>query len=292
MKLKTIFLASTALLLCIDLQAQASDQNQAHGFSFHATPPHASTPEIYAPTAPVVKSLPHENQENQKSDNMIGREVKNLQNQKLGEVTDLALDMENGRVVTVIVSYGGFLGLGEKMVGVPAGAFTNLQESGALLLNMTRKNFEAAPELKLSHWAEYFQSRHASAVYRYFGQEPYFGSDVRTGRHGGMVQLGSVERTGAIIGLTVMDNDAMLGKVFSIRVDHKTGRLLLAVALHNDEIYSKCEIQASAVRFNATHDALLFDATRPDDSHFKPFPGYQGSSAFYLAPGESPALPN
>src|SRR5689334_3947743 len=48
-----------------------------------------------------------------KASDLIGMTIKNNQNEKLGKVEDLAVDVESGRVVQVILSTGGFLGIGD-----------------------------------------------------------------------------------------------------------------------------------------------------------------------------------
>src|ERR1035438_6842186 len=57
-----------------------------------------------------------------KASDLIGMEVKNNQNEKLGKVNDLALDVESGRIVYVILSTGGFIGIGDTLHAVPPGA--------------------------------------------------------------------------------------------------------------------------------------------------------------------------
>src|SRR5690242_9900198 len=54
----------------------------------------------------------------EKASNIIGREVKNNQNEKLGKVDNLAIDLESGRVVGVLLSMGGMLGVGDHMIAV------------------------------------------------------------------------------------------------------------------------------------------------------------------------------
>src|ERR1017187_6880347 len=57
-----------------------------------------------------------------KASDIIGMTVKNLQDEKLGKVEDLALDVQSGRIVQVILSSGGFLGVGNTLMAVPPGA--------------------------------------------------------------------------------------------------------------------------------------------------------------------------
>jgi hypothetical protein len=54
-----------------------------------------------------------------KASEIIGKEVDNSQNEKLGKVSDLILDVEAGRVALVVVNSGGVLGVGAKSIAVP-----------------------------------------------------------------------------------------------------------------------------------------------------------------------------
>ena len=53
----------------------------------------------------------------------IGANVENPQGQNLGEIKDVVIDRASGRMAYSVVSFGGFLGMGEKLFAVPWGAF-------------------------------------------------------------------------------------------------------------------------------------------------------------------------
>lgn len=53
----------------------------------------------------------------------VGKDVKNEAGEKIGSVKDFALDSDSGRIVYVIVSSGGVMGMGDKLYAVPPGAF-------------------------------------------------------------------------------------------------------------------------------------------------------------------------
>lgn len=79
---------------------------------------------------------------------LIGRAVVNPQDEKVGDVSDLLMD-ESGRVTAAVIGIGGFLGIGEKSVGVPIEALEPRQtENGdvQLVTMLTREELEAAPE--------------------------------------------------------------------------------------------------------------------------------------------------
>lgn len=58
---------------------------------------------------------------------LIGMGVENSQGENLGEVKDIMID-STGKVRYAAVSYGGFMGMGEKMYAVPLDAFTFSRE--------------------------------------------------------------------------------------------------------------------------------------------------------------------
>jgi sporulation protein YlmC with PRC-barrel domain len=109
-----------------------------------------------------------------KASDLIGMTVNNNQNEKLGKVEDLAVDVESGRVVQVIVSTGGFIGIGDTLTAVPPSAFHHDVAQKVLHLDANKEKLQNAPKFEMSKWAEYSDSEHLSGVYRYYGEEPAF----------------------------------------------------------------------------------------------------------------------
>ena len=64
---------------------------------------------------------------------IIGTKVKNSKGESLGDIKDLVMDPENGQVVYGVVSFGGILGMGDKLFAIPWGAlvwnFSNKETS-------------------------------------------------------------------------------------------------------------------------------------------------------------------
>ena len=107
----------------------------------------------------------------------IGMTIQNARNEKLGKVADLAVDVESGRIVQVIISTGGLLGMGETLTPVPPGALRHEVGQEALQLDMSKEKFDAAPKCDKSKWDEGTQSNRVAQVYGYYGQQPYFARD-------------------------------------------------------------------------------------------------------------------
>ncbi|RPH42905.1 MAG: PRC-barrel domain containing protein [Burkholderiales bacterium] len=54
---------------------------------------------------------------------LIGMDVRNAKGENLGDVTDVVVDVETGRIAYAVVGIGGFLGIGEKLSAFPMSAF-------------------------------------------------------------------------------------------------------------------------------------------------------------------------
>lgn len=81
--------------------------------------------------------------------NLIGAEVTTTGDEEVGNVSDLIIDRD-GKVVAVVVSVGGFLGMGEKDVAI---GWDEVSRSGTsdereLRIDMTRDDLNSAPEFE------------------------------------------------------------------------------------------------------------------------------------------------
>lgn len=123
-----------------------------------------------------------------KASEIIGKEVTNLQNEKLGKVDELAIDVDAGRVALVIINSGGVLGVGAKSVAVPPRALSYDASTKSLRLDANTEKFKGSPAFEMSHWEDAAPTNYLWETHRYYGQRPYFAgpgssNDVRQGRN-------------------------------------------------------------------------------------------------------------
>ena len=166
-KLQIIISASAASILAFSALAQdtsnpkTNPQTDASGRTFYAEHPYWLN-------------------DTAKSSDIVGMTVKNYQHEKLGVVKDLAVDVESGRIVQVVISSGGFLGMDATFTPVPPGTLYHVAGQKVLHLDASREKFDAAPKCDASEWEEDTQSNRLTEVYGYYGQQPYF-VDMRDG---------------------------------------------------------------------------------------------------------------
>ncbi len=77
---------------------------------------------------------------------ILGGDVVNEANQKIGEVDDLIVT-ESERVPFAILSVGGFLGMGERLVAVPFDSI-QMSEKQMMLRGASKDGLKALPEFK------------------------------------------------------------------------------------------------------------------------------------------------
>jgi hypothetical protein len=112
---------------------------------------------------------------------VIGSKVVNAQNEDLGKIEDLVLDAGAGRIAYAVLSFGGFLGMGEKYFAIPWNAFRfNLKENRAVL-NVDKKLLENAPGFDKDNWPNMADSVWGNSIYKHYGYTPYW-DEVSTDR--------------------------------------------------------------------------------------------------------------
>jgi len=89
-----------------------------------------------------------------KASSLIGMDVRNSQNEKLGEIKDLVVDLSSGKIAYAVLSVGGFLGIGDKYVAVPPGAFHPAPDQNNLVLNADKAKIQNAPGFAKTSWPE------------------------------------------------------------------------------------------------------------------------------------------
>jgi len=100
---------------------------------------------------------------------LVGSHVKNLQGEYLGRIDDFIINED--RIAFGILSRGGFLGMGGKLVAIPFGALSFEHTGGYFVLDISRDRLESAPEFDRTRFAI---PAWAEDIYRFFGLQPYW----------------------------------------------------------------------------------------------------------------------
>jgi len=76
---------------------------------------------------------------------VLGTNVVDRSGNKIGEVEDVILDKQTNSILFAVISFGGFLGMGEKFHPVPWAALDYDEKAGAYVVSYTKEQLQAAP---------------------------------------------------------------------------------------------------------------------------------------------------
>ncbi|HVS13232.1 MAG TPA: PRC-barrel domain-containing protein [Thermoanaerobaculia bacterium] len=108
---------------------------------------------------------------------LMGDDVYSPQGEKLGDIKELMIDLEHGRVAYAVLSFGGFIGLGEKLFAIPFSSLTLLPEKEHFVLEVPKERLEKAPGFDKDNWPTISDRTWGAEIHRYYGVSPYW--DVR-----------------------------------------------------------------------------------------------------------------
>ena len=106
------------------------------------------------------------------ADTLIGNEVYNWAAEELGDIKELMLDMRSGRVSYAVLSYGGFLSMGEKLFAVPWEALTLDTQNKRFVLDVERDRLEGAPGFDRNRWPDMADPAWEKGIHSYYKTQP------------------------------------------------------------------------------------------------------------------------
>lgn len=105
---------------------------------------------------------------------MIGDDVRNPEGENLGKLEEIMLDVGEGCVAYAVLSFGGFLGIGDKLFAIPWQALELRPDEHAFVLDVDQETLKNAPGFDKDNWPRTPDREWLTGVYDYYGYEPYW----------------------------------------------------------------------------------------------------------------------
>jgi sporulation protein YlmC with PRC-barrel domain len=105
---------------------------------------------------------------------IIGDSIVNRTGENLGKIEELMLDLESGRVAYAVLSFGGFLGMGEKLFAVPFEALKLDASREHFTLDVNKDKLKNAPGFDKNHPPQASDRTWGAEVYKFYGYKPYW----------------------------------------------------------------------------------------------------------------------
>lgn len=100
---------------------------------------------------------------------VIGADVHNQQNENLGDIEDLVIDANTGRVNYAVLSFGGVLGIGDKLFAIPMNSLQTKADDKEFVLNVPKDQLKNAPGFSKNAWPDFASAQFRNSVDQYYG---------------------------------------------------------------------------------------------------------------------------
>jgi len=109
------------------------------------------------------------------SDKVEGTPVRRSNGDKIGTIERVMIDKRSGQVAYAVMSFGGFMGLGEDYFTVPWATMKYNTTLDAYELNLTEDQLRNAPERSPEGGDSSYERDWEEQVHRYYNATPYWG---------------------------------------------------------------------------------------------------------------------
>ncbi|RYY01621.1 MAG: PRC-barrel domain containing protein [Gammaproteobacteria bacterium] len=107
------------------------------------------------------------------ADTLNGNDVYNTAEEDLGDIKEIMLDVASGKVAYAVLSFGGVLGLGEKLFAVP---WTSLKLDTAnkrFILDVSKERLENAPGFDKDDWPDMTDRNWVDSINNFYDNDAY-----------------------------------------------------------------------------------------------------------------------
>ena len=208
----------------------------------------------------------------QKVTDLKGKKVINSEGENLGQIEEVVVDSNTGRVLYGVLSFGGFLGMGDKLFAIPWRSLQLTDDAKKFTLNVGKERLKNATGFDKDRWPDFANEQFATSTYEYYDQKPYWRAQT------GDVQLAADSESGK----TVHDSDRWnqrttawqkcsdlcgkevrtahtddVGKLDDMVVDPDSGRVLYGVLSYRGKLFA---IPWNVLTLNSNAEQLVLNA--------------------------------
>ena len=108
------------------------------------------------------------------ADQVEGTKVYNRAGESLGTVEDVMIDKPSGKIAYAVISFGGFLGIGDRHYPLPWEKLTYDTNMGGFVVDLDKRMLEGAPSYTGEGTADWEDPAWGKRVYDYYGASPYW----------------------------------------------------------------------------------------------------------------------
>ena len=108
------------------------------------------------------------------AETLSGDKVVNGIGEDLGKIEKIMLDVDTGRVAYAVLSFGGFLGIGDKLFAIPWRALKLDPLNHRFILDVPKERLKNAPGFDKDRWPTMADDTWAQDIHSYYDSRPYW----------------------------------------------------------------------------------------------------------------------
>lgn len=105
---------------------------------------------------------------------IVGARVRNYQNEDVGKIEDFVVDGETGRLGYAVLSFGGVMGIGDKLFAVPFQSLAWDPEREEFRMEANKDRLKNAPGFSVNDWPKMGDRKWGSTIHQFYGVKPYW----------------------------------------------------------------------------------------------------------------------
>lgn len=113
-----------------------------------------------------------------KTKEVIGVKVKNIAQEDLGKIEEILLDKRTGQVCYVVLSFGGFLGMGDKLFALPWNSLHYDTKQDCFILGVDKEKLKNAPGFDKNNWPIWTDRTWGESIHKFYDTKPYWTRDA------------------------------------------------------------------------------------------------------------------
>lgn len=108
------------------------------------------------------------------SDKVEGTKVFDTRGEHVGSIERILVEKRSGKVSYAVLSFGGFLGIGDEHYPLPWSKLNYDESLGGYRVDISKDQLEGAPKYEGEEDADYWSAENGRRVYDYYGVAPYW----------------------------------------------------------------------------------------------------------------------
>ena len=105
---------------------------------------------------------------------LSGDRIRNRKDEDLGKLEDIMLDVDTGSIAYGVLSFGGFLGMGDKLFAIPWQQLEVDTGNKCLVLDVDKETLENAPGFDKDNWPNFADRKWGATIHEHYRATPYW----------------------------------------------------------------------------------------------------------------------